>query len=135
VVGEDAGATVGEDASANAPQHAHLRGGLGGFWKEAMRTELKQTEVVQQLQSKLKALSSSDLQLWSIGLLIMTVLAAGFAALVLPNMMWRTRQLVVADKYLPQLLFGFIALIVLFNVYVLSQRRELDNSRRNWSQS
>lgn len=96
-----------------------------------MEPELKKAEVVQELQAKMKALSNRDLQLWSVGLLIIVVLAAGVAALVLPNLMWGGRQLfVVSNKYLPQLLFGFMALIVIFNVYVLWQRRELDNSRQ-----
>ncbi|MFB3915929.1 MAG: diguanylate cyclase domain-containing protein [Terriglobales bacterium] len=96
-----------------------------------MKPEPKQAEVVQELQLKMKALSSRDLQLWSIGLLIIVVLAAGVAALVLPNLMWGGRQLIlVSNRYLPQLLFGFMALIVIFNVYVLWQRRELENSRQ-----
>lgn len=87
-------------------------------------------KTAEEVQQCIRALSSRDLQLWSIGLLILLVLATGFAALVAPNLMWENHALVISTRYLPQLFFGFIALIILFNVYVLAQRRELNTSRQ-----
>jgi diguanylate cyclase (GGDEF)-like protein len=92
--------------------------------------ELARTQAVDEVQHKIQALSTRDLQLWSIGLLVLLVLALGFLALVLPNVVWGARTLSVAGTYLPQLFFGFIALIVLFNIYVVGQRRELNAARQ-----
>ncbi len=83
----------------------------------------------ERLQQEIKALEGRDLQLWSIGLLLLVVVAAGFVALILPNVMWELGELRVAGRYLPQLFFGFIALIVLFNVYAFHQRWMLRTTR------
>jgi diguanylate cyclase (GGDEF)-like protein len=87
------------------------------------------TSTQQELNSELKDLATRDLQLWSIGALVIVVLAIGFIAVVLPNINWRLSQLHVDVRYLPQLLFGFIILIVLFNIYLLDQRRRLNSLR------
>lgn len=81
------------------------------------------------LLREVRSLDGRDSQLFSIGLLIVLVLAAGFAALVLPNVVWGVKALQVDSRYLPQLFFGFIALIVLFNVYAINQRRMLQSTR------
>jgi diguanylate cyclase (GGDEF)-like protein len=83
----------------------------------------------ERLQQEIKALEGRDLQLWSIGLLMLVVVAAGFVALILPNVMWELGELRVAGRYLPQLFFGFISLIVLFNIYALQQRWVLRTTR------
>ncbi|MFB3813122.1 MAG: diguanylate cyclase domain-containing protein [Terriglobales bacterium] len=92
--------------------------------------EQMQDNAAEVLQKKIRALSNRDLQLWAIGVLVVMVLASGFAALVAPNLMWTHRELKVVGSFLPQLFFGFIALIVLFNVYLLTQRRELNAARQ-----
>jgi GGDEF domain-containing protein len=83
------------------------------------------------IQHQLDSLGSRDLQLWSIGLLIMVVLAAGFAALVAPNLAWRAQMgdLRVQQKYLPQLFYGLISLVLLFNAYIVIQKRTLNTTR------
>jgi diguanylate cyclase (GGDEF)-like protein len=81
------------------------------------------------LQQEIRALEGRDLQLWSIGLLMLVVVAAGFIALILPNVMWNMGELRVAGRYLPQLFFGFISLIVLFNVYAFHQRHLMTVTR------
>jgi len=82
-----------------------------------------------EIQHQIEALGGRDLQLWSITALIILVLAGGFLAMVLPNLSWKTGPLHVEDRYLPQGLFGFITLIVLFNVYVISQKRSMSTVR------
>ena len=81
------------------------------------------------LEQEIRALEGRDFQLWSIGLLMLLVVAAGFIALILPNVMWDMGELRVAGRYLPQLFFGFISLIVLFNVYAFQQRHLLNVTR------
>lgn len=83
----------------------------------------------EEVQLQMKALASRDLQLWAIGFLVLLVLATAFVALVMPNLVWRSETLRVEFRYLPQLAFGFIALTVLFNLYLFEQRRELNNTR------
>lgn len=66
-----------------------------------------------------------DLQLWLMGFLIMIVLVAGVAGLVLPLLTRMPNQVQFEAKYLPQLLSGLLALVVLLNIYIAQQRRAL----------
>lgn len=81
------------------------------------------------LQRELDSLSTRDWQLWSICALVILVVAAGFGAFVLPNVVWAGLAVHADHRYLPQLFFGMIALIILFNVYILDQKRTLDRTR------
>ena len=83
----------------------------------------------EEIQKQIQALSGRDLQLWSIGILIILVLTSGLLALVLPNLVWAQRVIHVEHSYLPQLFFGLISLILLFNIYLLSQKRNLNTTR------
>ena len=74
-------------------------------------------------------LENRDLQLWYANTLIGLALAAGFVLLVLPNAIWGVGRVRLENLYLPQLFFGFIPLIILFNVYVIDQRRTLRRAR------
>ena len=84
-----------------------------------------------ELNSELRDLGSRDLQLWSIGALVLTVVALGFLALVVPNLMWKDEPFKVEARFLPQLFTGFVVLIVLFNVYLLDQKRRINSMRDN----
>jgi diguanylate cyclase (GGDEF)-like protein len=81
------------------------------------------------LYREIEALASRDWQLWSICALVIVVIAIGFAAFMLPNMVWASLVLHTDHRYLPQLFFGLITLIVLFNVYILDQKRNLNRAR------
>jgi len=81
------------------------------------------------LWQEIRSLEGRDFQIWGIGLLIVVVVAAGFAALILPNVMWHLTSMRVDGRYLPQLLSGFIVLVILFNIYAINQRRLLHNTR------
>ena len=87
-----------------------------------MRTE--------EIQDQIHHLSSRDLQLWSIVILVILVLTAGLLALILPNMMWAQRVIHIEQGYLPQLFFGLISLVLLFNIYLLGQKLTLNATRR-----
>lgn len=82
-----------------------------------------------ELNLELRDLATRDLQLWSIALLILVVLTVGVFALVLPNLLWNSTPIRVDGRFLPQLVAGFIALIVLFNVYLVDQKRRLNKMR------
>jgi hypothetical protein len=77
------------------------------------------------IQQQIRQLSGCDLQLWSIGILVILTLTAGLLAFITPNLMWAQRVVRIAHAYLPQLVYGLIPLIVLFNIYLLSRRESL----------
>jgi diguanylate cyclase (GGDEF)-like protein len=83
----------------------------------------------QNIQREIQQLSGRDLQLWSIGILVMLVLAAGMLALVFPNVLWAEHSIHIQTAYLPQLFFGLISLILLFNIYLLQQKISLNHTR------
>lgn len=87
-------------------------------------------ERAEEIQREIQQLSGRDLQLWSIGLLVMLVLAAGLLALLLPNVVWAQHIIRVESAYLPQLFFGLISLILLFNIYLIGQKVTLNHTRR-----
>src|SRR5689334_24556620 len=83
-----------------------------------------------EIQRQIHDLSSRDMQLWSIISLVVLVLTGGFLALVVPNLVSAQRMVRIEQAYLPQLFFGLICLIVLFNIYLLSQRVALNSTRK-----
>jgi diguanylate cyclase (GGDEF)-like protein len=82
-----------------------------------------------EIQQQIQQLSGRDLQLWSIGILVILVLTSGLLAVVLPNLVWSQRMVHLEHFYLPQLFFGLICLILLFNIYLLTQKRNLNSTR------
>ena len=84
----------------------------------------------EQIQREIQNLSGRDLQLWSIGILVMLVLAAGISALLFPHVMWEQRVVRIESAYLPQLFFGLISLVLLFNIYLIGQKLTLNHTRR-----
>lgn len=84
----------------------------------------------EEIQEQIQQLSGRDLQLWSIGILVILVLTTGLLALVLPNLVWSHRVLRIEQGYLPQLFFGLISLVLLFNIYLLGQKITLNATRR-----
>jgi len=84
----------------------------------------------EEIQQQIQHLSGRDLQLWSIGLLLILVLTAGILALVLPNVVWAQHVIRLEPTYLPQLFYGLISLILLFNVYFIGQKLALNTTRR-----
>lgn len=82
------------------------------------------------IQRQIHELTSRDTQLWSIVTLVILVLTAGFLTLVAPNLAVKQRLIRIEEGYLPQLFFGLICLVVLFNIYLLSQRVNLNSTRK-----
>jgi diguanylate cyclase (GGDEF)-like protein len=83
----------------------------------------------EEIQSQIDQLSGRDLQLWSIGILLILVLTSGLLALVWPNLLWAERVVRIEHSYLPQLFFGLISLVLLGNIYLISQKRALNATR------
>ncbi len=70
----------------------------------------------EEMQRQLKMQTSRDPQLWSIFALTLLVLASGIMA---------ARD----SHFLSQMIFGLVALVGLFNVYTVDQRRTLSSTR------
>lgn len=83
-----------------------------------------------EIQQQIQQLSGRDLQLWSIGVLVILVLTGGILAVMLPNLFWAHRVVQIQQAYVPQLFFGLTSLIVLFNIYLLGQKLTLNATRR-----
>jgi diguanylate cyclase (GGDEF)-like protein len=83
----------------------------------------------EEIQKQIQQLSGRDLQLWSIGILVILVLTSGLLALILPNLMWAQRVVHIDHAYVPQLFFGLISLVLLFNIHLLAQKRNLNTTR------
>ncbi len=84
----------------------------------------------EQLEGEMQQLSGRDLQLWLLTFLMLAVLAGGVIALVLPSLFEDLRALEAGRRYLPQLFSGLVALVVLFNAYMLDQHRRLTKARQ-----
>src|SRR5256885_9306836 len=82
------------------------------------------------IQGQIHELTSRDTQLWSIVTLVVLVMTAGFLTVVMPNLTVKQRLIRIEEGYLPQLFFGLICLVVLFNIYLLSQRVNLNSTRK-----
>lgn len=84
----------------------------------------------QEIQQRIQRLSERDLQLWSIGLLLILVLTAGMLAIVFPNVAWAQPIVRLEPAYLPQLFYGLITLVVLSNIYFFTQKLTLNSTSR-----
>ena len=84
----------------------------------------------EEIQTQIQRLTGRDRQLWSIALLMSVILASGLLSLILPNVVWAQRVIHIEQTYLPQLFFGLISLILLFNIYILGQKMTINSTRR-----
>lgn len=85
----------------------------------------------EQVQEQIHQFSARDLQLWSIGLVTVLLLTALTFATVLPNVMWGRFSLKLDSDYLPQVLFGLISFVLLFNIYLLGQKSSVRAIRQS----
>jgi diguanylate cyclase (GGDEF)-like protein len=83
----------------------------------------------EKMQRRSTGFDGEDIHLWSISALVGLVLTASFAALIIPNLAWHVSVLRADARYLPHLLLAFVALILVFNIYVFEQRRKLKWTR------
>ncbi len=89
----------------------------------------QETTFVDEVWRKAQTLEARDHQLWLIHALVILVVVVGFGALILPNVRWNLGTLVINGRHVPELLFGFFALILFFNIYALWQEWVLRSTR------
>jgi len=98
----------------------------------ALGRKKEQSSIVtrtEQVRGQLHQLSVRDLHHWSIGALAIVVVTAAALAFVTPNLVWAPPNIKIQQLYLPQLLFGLISLILLFNICLLIQKSSLNATR------
>jgi len=98
--------------------------------REELAAQPSMVARAEEIQQQIQQISGRDLQLWSIGILVILVLTGGLLAFVLPNLVWTQRVIHIEQSYLPQLFFGLVSLVLLFNIYLLGQKLNLNATRR-----
>jgi diguanylate cyclase (GGDEF)-like protein len=86
-------------------------------------------ESPEHIEKRIRALDLRDLQLWCIAAAILTVMAAGFLLLLMPQLLWDVTASMSHQRNFPQLFFGLLVLLVLSNVYLFTQRLQLVRTR------
>lgn len=89
----------------------------------------EQIPLIEQVRRKVHALDRRDTQLWSLNLLVMVAVAVGLLATIFPGVLWELGPLRLNGPHTPQLFFGLIVLVILFNVYIFEQQRALRGAR------
>jgi diguanylate cyclase (GGDEF)-like protein len=84
---------------------------------------------VDEILRKIHAIDEKESFNWAKSALIVLVLLGGFLSLLYPNITWDMRSLYLDSRYLPQFFLGLTALVVLYNTYLLDQRRKLRFAR------
>ena len=95
---------------------------------ERQGQERDSPEIVK-VEEKIRSVEDRDVQLWSIMIFLCLVVTAGFAALILPNLVWESGISHKVGKHLPHLLFSLIVLVGIFNIHELLKRRSLLRTR------
>lgn len=78
------------------------------------------------IEKQWKKLAGRDLQLWSIGFLVMLVMLSGVLSQFAPALIQGQAIVKLDYRYLPALCLGLVALVLLLNFYLIGQRRALD---------
>ncbi len=94
-----------------------------------MNLEGLQSARTEQLHGQIKKLAGRDIQLWSVGMVIMLLLAAGFLVVSLPNLIWAPGQRTFQPGQLVQLVIGLFLLVLIFSAYVFDQKRTQHRTR------
>ncbi len=80
-----------------------------------------------EIEAQLRTLAVRDLQLWSIGFLVMIVLAMSVISVAAPG--WSHTAMRFEVRYVPQLALGLVALVLLLNFYLADKKKELNQTR------
>src|SRR5689334_15181528 len=85
-----------------------------------MRMSTRTAELAQ-INSRLQSVTGRDYELWGIGMFVMTALLLGLLAMA-ACVPWSNSAV---SPFVPQLVAGLVALLVLLNAYLISQKRTL----------
>jgi len=94
-----------------------------------MSIEGLQSGRTQKLHEQIHKMSGRDIQLWSVGMVIMLLFAAGFLVVALPNLVSGPGAHPFQAGQLVQLVVGVFVLIMIFSAYVFDQKRTQHRTR------
>lgn len=95
-----------------------------------MQPENKTDSIVAKLSSQLNQLEQRDFEQWVIVVVTGILVAAGFVAILIPGAILRHEAVHFEISVSRELFVGLVALLVLFNTYMISIRLRLRRSRR-----
>ena len=93
-----------------------------------MDIEGLQSDRTQLLHRQINKMAGRELQLWSVGMVIMLLFAAGFLVVALPNLLSGPGTHLQLGQ-LVQLVIGVFVLIMIFSAYVFDQKRTHHKTR------
>jgi diguanylate cyclase (GGDEF)-like protein len=82
-----------------------------------------------ELRREVRAIEGRATNFWPMLALGILMLAAGFLSLLWQNIAPTSGSWHLQGQYLPLLLFGFVAIVVLYNLYLLDQNRTVSRTR------
>ncbi len=94
-----------------------------------MDIEGLQSARTQQLHQQISKMAGRELQLWSVGMVIMLIFAAGFLVVALPNLLSGPGAHTLQIGQLAQLIIGLFVLILIFSAYVFDQKQTQHKTR------
>lgn len=94
-----------------------------------MNVDSLQSARTEQLHRQIDKLAGRDIQLWSVGMVVMLLLAAGFLVVSLPNLIWTQGHHDFQPAQLAQLVIGLFLLVLIFSAYVFDQKRTQHKTR------
>ena len=94
-----------------------------------MNVDRLQSARTEQLHQQINKLAGRDIQLWSVGMVVMLLFAAGFLVVALPNLIWTPGRREFQPAQLAQLVIGLFLLVMIFSAYVFDQKRTQHRTR------
>jgi diguanylate cyclase (GGDEF)-like protein len=92
-------------------------------------TDVKGVWLSAELRREVQAIEGRTPNFWPMLVLAILMLAAGFLSLLWPNIVPTSGSWRLQGQYLPLMLFGFVAMMVLYNLYLLDQNRTVSRTR------
>ena len=89
---------------------------------------LRQTEQAIREMEELEG--GKDILLWSIAILAALILVVSAITIAFPDLVWNAGSVKLDGRLLAQIVFAFVSLIILFNLYALRQQYLLERSRQ-----
>ncbi|MBI4164198.1 MAG: GGDEF domain-containing protein [Acidobacteria bacterium] len=108
-----------------SPRTTEARAVVPEEYDSILKPHQTEASPVDELLRRFHAIDEQDSGIWAKNVLVAMVLLAGFLSFVYPHVMWDLEEVDMDPRYLPQFFFGLTALVVLYNAYLLDQRRKL----------
>ena len=94
-----------------------------------MASEREPASVLSKVSTQLAAIEKRDWELWFVVVVTGILVGAGLLALIFPAAYLAQKNLQMEIQVPREVFFGLVALLILFNTYVISRRLELRRTR------